>query len=108
MATNLRSNDTIQVRIPQGGGSVRDVPLSELNEYISSEEATDITALETYVGDYSSPSGGEGSDIATDLATVYASVETASTGIKARVGTYGNANAIGEGTLLIRPLLTCV
>jgi len=95
MATNLRSNDTIQVRIPQGGGSVRDVPLSELNEYISSEEATDITALETYVGDYSSPAGGKGSDIATDLATVYASVETASTGIKARVGTYGNANAIG-------------
>jgi len=95
MATNLRSNDTIQVRIPQGGGSVRDVPLSELNEYISTEEAADITTLETYVGDYSSPSGGEGSDIATDLATVYASVETASTGIKARVGTYGNANAIG-------------
>ena len=84
MATNLRSNDTIQVRIPQGGGSVRDVPLSELNEYISSEEATDITALETYVGDYSSPSGGKGSDIATDLALVYGDVETAGTGLLAR------------------------
>ena len=95
MAINLRSNDTIQVRIPQGGGSVRDVPLSELNEYISTEEAADITTLETYVGDYSSPAGGEGSDIATDLALVYGDVETASTGLKARVGTYGNANAIG-------------
>ena len=95
MATNLRSNDTIQVRIPQGGGSTRDVPLSELNEFISTEEAADITRLETYVGDYSSRAGGEGSDIATDLATVYGDVETASTGIKARVGTYGNANAIG-------------
>jgi len=84
MATNLRSNDTIQVRIPQGGGSVRDVPLSELNEYISSEEATDITALETYVGDYGSPSGGEGSDIATDLKKVYGDVETAETGLLAR------------------------
>lgn len=84
MATNLRSNDTIQVRIPQGGGSVRDVPLSELNEYISSEEATDITTLETYVGDYSSPAGGEGSDIATDLATVYDDVETAGIGLLAR------------------------
>ena len=84
MATNLRSNDTIQVRIPQGGGSVRDVPLSELNEYISSEEATDITALETYVGDYSSPAGGKGSDIATDLKKVYADVETDETGLLAR------------------------
>lgn len=52
MATNLRSNDTIQVRIPQGGGSVRDVPLSELNEYISSEEATDITALAAVAPEY--------------------------------------------------------
>jgi hypothetical protein len=63
---------------------VRDVPLSELNEYISSEEATDITALETYVGDYSSPAGGEGSDIATDLKKVYADVETDETGLLAR------------------------
>ena len=86
MATNLRSNDTIQVRIPQGGGSVRDVPLSELNEYISTEEAAGITTLETYVGDYSSPAGRAGSDIATDLATVYASVETAETGLNAQVG----------------------
>ena len=84
MATNLRSNDTIQVRIPQGGGSVRDVPLSELNEYISSEEATDITALETYVGDYGSPAGGKDSDIATDLKKVYGDVETAETGLLAR------------------------
>ena len=84
MATNLRSNDTIQVRIPQGGGSVRDVPLSELNEYISSEEATDITALKTYVGDYSSPAGGEGSDLATDLKKVYADVEADETGLLAR------------------------
>jgi len=84
MATNLRSNDTIQVRIPQGGGSVRDVPLSELNEYISTEEAADITTLETYVGEYSSPAGGEGSDIATDLAKVYGDVETAGTGLLAR------------------------
>jgi hypothetical protein len=67
MATNLRSNDTIQVRIPQGGGSVRDVPLSELNEYISTEEAADITTLETYVGTYAGKN-----DISTDLATVYA------------------------------------
>lgn len=52
MATNLRSNDTIQVRIPQGGGSVRDVPLSELNEYISSEEAADITALAAVAPEY--------------------------------------------------------
>jgi hypothetical protein len=52
MATDLRSNDTIQVRIPQGGGSVRDVPLSELNEYISSEEATDITALAAVAPEY--------------------------------------------------------
>lgn len=52
MATNLRSNDTIQVRIPQGGGSVRDVPLSELNEYFSSEEATDITALAAVAPEY--------------------------------------------------------
>lgn len=98
MATDLRANDTIQVRVPQGGGSVRDVPLSELNEYISTEEAAGITALETYVGDYSSPAGGEGSDIATDLATVYGSVETAETGLNARtddletaVGTYSGA-----------------
>ena len=67
MAINLRSNDTIQVRIPQGGGSVRDVPLSELNEYISSEEAADITALETAVGTYAGDN-----NISTDLATVYA------------------------------------
>jgi len=111
MATNLRSNDTIQVRIPQGGGSVRDVPLSELNEYISSEEATDITALETYVGDYSSPSGGEGSDIATDLAKVYDDVETAGTGLLARaaaleavapeyVDTFATATA-AQGTLTL-------
>lgn len=52
MATNLRSNDTIQVRIPQGGGSVRDVPLSEINEYISTEEATDITALAAVAPEY--------------------------------------------------------
>ena len=68
MATNLRSNDTIQVRIPQGGGSVRDVPLSELNEYISTEEAAGITTLATYVGDYSAP---KGTDIATDLGTLW-------------------------------------
>jgi hypothetical protein len=98
MATDLRANDTIQVRVPQGGGSVRDVPLSELNEYISTEESAGITALETYVGDYSSPAGGEGSDIATDLATVYGSVEAAETGLNARtddletaVGTYSGA-----------------
>lgn len=52
MATNLRSNDTIQVHIPQGGGSVRDVPLSELNEYISSEEAADIAALAAVAPEY--------------------------------------------------------
>jgi len=52
MATNLRSNDTIQVRIPQGGGSVRDVPLSELNEYISTEEAADITTLAAVAPEY--------------------------------------------------------
>lgn len=74
MATDLRANDTIQVRVPQGGGSVRDVPLSELNEYISTEEAAGITALETYVCAYSSPAGGEGSDIATDLATIWEDV----------------------------------
>ena len=57
-----------------------------------------LTALETYVGDYSSPPKGEGRDIATDLATVYASVETAGTGLNARtddletaVGTYSGA-----------------
>ena len=116
MATNLRSNDTIQVRIPQGGGSVRDVPLSELNEYISSEEATDITALETYVGDYSSPSGGKGSDIATDLALVYGDVETAGTGLLARaaaleavapeyVDTFAIATA-AQGTLTLADNVT--
>jgi hypothetical protein len=116
MATNLRSNDTIQVRIPQGGGSVRDVPLSELNEYISSEEATDITTLETYVGDYSSPSGGEGSDIATDLAKVYGDVETAETGLLARaaaleavapeyVATFATATA-AQGTLTMAGKVT--
>jgi len=87
MATDLRANDTIQVRVPQGGGSVRDVPLSELNKYISTEEAAGITALETYVGDYSSPAGGKDSDIATDLATVYASVETAEADIVDLKGT---------------------
>jgi hypothetical protein len=71
MATDLRANDTIQVRVPQGGGSVRDVPLSELNEYISTEEAAGITALETYVGDYSTP---KGTDIATDLAKIWEDV----------------------------------
>lgn len=52
MATNLRSNDTIQVRIPQGGGSVRDVPLSELNEYISTEESGYIDALQATAPEY--------------------------------------------------------
>jgi len=42
------------------------------------------SVLETYVGDYGSPSGGEGSDIATDLAKVYGDVETAETGLLAR------------------------
>jgi len=70
--------------------------------------ATDLTAalgdiddLETYVGDYSSPAGGEGSDIATDLAKVYASVQTATTGLLDRtvdletaVGTYSGENDI--------------
>jgi hypothetical protein len=101
MATNLRSDDTIQVVIPQGGGSKRAVTLSELNEYLTSAEETDISTLETYIGDYSSPAGGEGSDIATDLATVYGSVETAETGLNARtddletaVGTYSGENDI--------------
>lgn len=52
MATNLRSNDTIQVRVPQGGGSVRDVPLSELNEYISTEESGYIDALQAVAPEY--------------------------------------------------------
>lgn len=101
MATNLRSDDTIQVVIPQGGGVKRAVTLSELNEYLTSAEETDISTLETYIGDYSSPAGGEGSDIATDLATVYGSVETAETGLNARtddletaVGTYSGENDI--------------
>ena len=70
------------------------------------EDGTDLTALsglanerldvlEDWVGDYAAPASGSESDIATDLKKVYADVETASTGIKARVGTYGNANAIG-------------
>ena len=73
MATNLRSNDTIQVRIPQGGGSVRDVPLSELNEYISSEEATDITALAAvapeYVATFATATAAQGTLTLTDNVT---------------------------------------
>ena len=73
MATNLRSNDTIQVRIPQGGGSVRDVPLSELNEYISSEEAADITALAAvapeYVDTFATATAAQGTLTLTDNVT---------------------------------------
>ena len=76
------------------------------------EDGTDLTALsglanerldalETYVGDYGSPSGGKGSDIATDLKKVYADVETDNTGLLARagvleaaVGTYSGENDI--------------
>lgn len=85
MATNLRSDDTIQVVIPQGGGSKRAVTLSELNEYLTSAEETDISTLETYIGDYSSPLGGAGSDIATDLATLYGDVKDDDNGLLVRV-----------------------
>lgn len=85
MATNLRSDDTIQVVIPQGGGVKRAVTLSELNEYLTSAEETDISTLETYIGDYSSPLGGAGSDIATDLATLYGDVKDDDSGLLVRV-----------------------
>jgi len=79
MATDLRSNDTIQVRVPQGGGSVRDVPLSELNEYISTEEAAGITTLNAQVGELKAQVGDydyaeTGSTLTGDLATAEADI----------------------------------
>lgn len=55
--------------------------ISERMDSLDDTETGAVPALEAYVGDYSIPAGGEGSDIATDLATVYGSVETATTGL---------------------------
>lgn len=78
MATTLKSDYEVAIRFKDGGNIEKYVPLEDLNTYISTEEASDITALETMVGTYT-PSGA---DMAADLATVFGTVETASTGLK--------------------------
>lgn len=48
----LRSDDKLIVVKTTGANKQEEVPLSELNTFISSEEAADITTLETSVGTY--------------------------------------------------------
>jgi len=75
----LRNDDTFVVVKTTGAGRQELVPLSDLNDFISAEEQSELTALQEQVGDYD-PESTE-STITDDLALLQTEVETADTGL---------------------------
>jgi hypothetical protein len=90
----LRSDDKFIVVKTTGGDKPEEVPLSELNTFVSTEEDGRLGDLETAVGSYAG-----GADLSTDVSTLQGKVETKTTGLLDRTTALETiVNTATEGT----------
>ena len=90
----LKLTDEIAVRVKNSGGLQDYVPVSELNDLISTEEDGRLGDLETAVGSYAG-----GADLSTDVSTLQGEVETETTGLLDRTTALETiVNTATEGT----------